>query len=109
MTAIPTDLQRGDLLQIEWADIYEDATGNPDTARLSKRVSYGLFWHRAVDRGLPVFITTTTLDDDVSAQSGYCIYPEAVITKVHVVRRVRRPRVRVRAAGVVAKAAEPDV
>jgi hypothetical protein len=89
---LPQDLHRGDLLKIVWADIAEDSTGDPDKAALSARTSYGIFWCRREDRGLYVLITTTTLDDDVSGQNGYCIYPEAVVLELEVVKRARRPR-----------------
>lgn len=87
-----TALLRGDLLKIIWVDIAEDSTGDPDKATLARRTSYGLFWARGESSGLPVIVTTTTLDDDVQGQSGYCIYPVAVIVELEIVKKVRRPR-----------------
>lgn len=92
---IPENLLRGDLLKIVWVDIYEDTTGDPNRANLAQRTSYGLFWSRGESFGLPVIVTTTTLDEAVAGQgqcNGYCIYPEAVVRELRIVKKVRRPR-----------------
>ena len=90
---IPDDLQRGDLLRVEWVDIFEDVTADPAGAELAHRVSYGVFWERRVSKlGPPCLITTTTLDKGETNQSGYCIYPEACVLKLSVIRRVRRKK-----------------
>jgi hypothetical protein len=91
MTTIPADLLRGYLLKVVWVDIYEDATGDPDKAKLAQRTSYGLFWGRGDSHGLPVIVTTTTIDE-APGQNGFCIYPEAVVRELVVVKKVRRPR-----------------
>lgn len=84
-------LQRGDLIQVEWVDIAESPTGDPEEAELVGRKSVGYFWARRENRGLPVVITTTTIDDgSAPGQNGYCIYPEACVTKIRVIRRARR-------------------
>lgn len=80
----------GDLIEVHWVDIAEDSTGDPSTATLSRRTSYGLYWGHGEDGGIPVIVTTTTLDVDVLGQSGYCIYPVACVVKLLVVRRARR-------------------
>lgn len=91
-----TDLLRGDVICVEWVDILEDPKGDPDLARLAVRKSYGLFWERRADpSGLPCFVTTTTLDSDDATQQGYCIYPEACIRSVKVIKRVRRKKAKV--------------
>lgn len=84
--------ERGDLCEIHWVDIQEDVTGDPDEARLAKRTSYGLFWSRGEESGIPTIITTTTLDEDLVGQSGYCIYPAACVRSLKVIKRARRPR-----------------
>lgn len=80
---------------MEWVDILEDPKGDPNLAKLAVRKSYGLFWERRPDpSGLPCFVTTTTLDTDDATQQGYCIYPEACIRSIKVIKRVRRMRVK---------------
>jgi hypothetical protein len=81
---------RGDLVQIDWVDIYEDPTGDPDKATLKRRISYALFWDRKVDAvGIEVIVTTTTFDDDAPTQQGYCIYPAACVVGLKVIKRGR--------------------
>lgn len=84
------DPERGDLCEIAWVDIQEDVTGDPGAAILARRTSYGLFWERREDSGVPVLITTTTLDEDLAGQNGYCCYPSACITRLKVIKRARR-------------------
>lgn len=83
---------RGDLIEVHWVDISDDATGNPEAAKLSYRTSYGLFWDQRIelDAGMEVLVTTTTLDPDGPEQQGYCIYPAACVRKITIVRRARR-------------------
>ncbi len=82
---------RGDLVQIDWVDIYEDPTGDPNKAALKRRTSYALFWDRRVDEtGLEVVVTTTTIDDDAPTQQGYCIYPAACVVNLKVIKRAHR-------------------
>ena len=85
-----TSPSRGDLVEVTWVDIYEDATGNPDTAKLARRITYGLFWEERLDGDVPVLVTTTTLDKDGPAQQGYCIYPRACVVSLKVIKRARR-------------------
>lgn len=81
---------RGDVVQLDWVDIFEDPTGDPDKATLKRRTSYALFWDRREDAsGLDVIVTTTTIDDDVPAQQGYCIYPAACVVGLKVIKRAR--------------------
>jgi hypothetical protein len=86
------DFQRGDLLEIHWADIYEDSVGDPVKASLGKRISFGLFWAEITSLGIPCLVTTTTIDEKDTSQSGYCIYPLACILKVQCIKRARKPR-----------------
>lgn len=88
--ALP-DLQRGDLISIDWVDIYENSVGDPNTASLARRTSYGLFWELKDDKGIPTLVTTTTVDEE-SSQSGYCIYPLGCVAEVRVEKRKRRKR-----------------
>ncbi len=84
-------LEKGDLVQVEWVDIYEDTTGNPDAAMLARRHSIGFYWGCSESQGVPVFVTTTTLEVDSEAvNSGDCAYPQAVILAVKVIKRKRR-------------------
>ncbi len=81
---------RGDLLQLDWVDIFEDPTGDPNKAALKRRTSFALFWERREDpSGLDVIVTTTTIDEDLYAQQGYCIYPEACVIALKVIKRAR--------------------
>jgi hypothetical protein len=84
---------RGDLVQIDWVDIYEDPIGDPDKAVLKRRTSYAVFWDRHADAcGLDAIVTTTTVDEDVAAQQGFCIYPAACVIGLRVIKRARRAR-----------------
>jgi hypothetical protein len=93
MTLQPAE--RGDLCEIHWVDINEEPVGDPNKAGLSHRVSYGLYWSHIEEQGIPCIVTTTTTDpSDLSGQQGYCIYPEACVTSLTVVRKARKPRVK---------------
>ncbi len=84
---------RGDLVQIDWVDIYEDPTGDPEKAVLKRRKSYAVFWDRRPDEsGTEAIVTTTTIDEDAPAQQGFCIYPAACVLGMRVIKRARRPR-----------------
>jgi hypothetical protein len=87
-------LLRGDLLRVEWVDISEDPVGNPGTAQLARRTSYGLFWGLQESFGFPCLVTTTTVDHDVQGQNGYTIYPLGCIRDLQVIKRTRRTRKR---------------
>jgi len=90
---IPADLERGDLLQIEWLDITEDPVGNPDQPKLAHRHSIGFFWTVGEDAGVRTLVTTTTLEsDDEVENSGYCVYPEGTVHRVKIIKRKRRRR-----------------
>lgn len=82
---------RGDLVEVHWRDIYEDVQGDPAKAVLYKRVSVGFFWEEKLDDGIPVIVTTTTIDKD-SADSGYVIYPKCCIVEMRVIKRKRRKK-----------------
>jgi hypothetical protein len=92
-------LQKGDLLRVEWVDIAEDPSGNPATAQLARRTSYGLFWGLQESFGVNCLVTTTTVDHDVQGQNGYTIYPLGCIRDLKVIKRGRRPRQRKKGAG----------
>lgn len=87
------DPERGDVVCVSWVDIYEDATGNPDAAKLARRTSYGLYWDRRQDDGLDVIVTTTTIDTDGPQQQGFCVYPAACVRTLKIIKRARRKRV----------------
>lgn len=84
------DPARGDVICVEWVDIYEDATGNPDAAKLAHRTSFGLFWDKRQEDGIDVLVTTTTIDKDGPSQQGYCIYPLACVRAMKVIKRARK-------------------
>ena len=81
------DLRRGDLIEVQWADIFEDSVGNPEKAEMATRVSIGYFWCQKVSHSIPCLVTTTTIDGDTSGQNGYCIYPIAVVIRIRMIRR----------------------
>jgi len=87
------DPKTGDLVEIQWVDVYEDPVGSPAEALPCLRISYGIYFaKREMEVGgwkLPFIITTTTLDETGPQQSGYCIYPEGVVLDVKVVRKCR--------------------
>jgi hypothetical protein len=85
-------LQRGDLIRVEWVDIAEEPSGNPATAQLARRTSYGLFWGLQDSFSLACLVTTTTVDHDVQGQNGYTIYPLGCVADVQIIKRSRRPR-----------------
>lgn len=82
--------ERGDLVCVSWVDIAEDSVGNPDEAALARRTSYGLFWGKSEDEGIPVYVTTTTIDSDDAAHSGWCCYPISCVVKLTIIKRARR-------------------
>lgn len=87
------DLERGDPIGIDWADVYENPTGDPNSAVLAKRHSIGYFWGKGEDRGIPVIITTTTIDE-IDGSQGYCIYPVVLILQIREIKRKRRKRMK---------------
>lgn len=84
------DLRRGDIISVQWADIFEDAVGDPDTAELASRLSVGLYWDLKVSHDIHALVTTTTIDKDASKQNGYCIYPLECVLEVKVIKRTRK-------------------
>lgn len=88
------EMLRGDIIQIDWVDIHEDPTGNPDKADLAKRRSWGQFWGFKKDRGLDCLVTTSTMEMDATGydQSGFCIYPIDCILDAIILKKVRRKR-----------------
>ena len=90
MSAITSPPARGDLVEVQWVDINEEPVGDPDAAKLARRTSYGLFWCQKEDAGVPVLVTTTTMDDGPAHQSGYCIYPVSCVVKLKIVKRGRK-------------------
>jgi hypothetical protein len=88
----PSDPVRGDLVEVCWVDIYEDSIGDPDKARLCKRISYALFWNKTLSEGVDCVVTTATIDHDASTQQGYCIYPSACVLSMKVIKRASRAR-----------------
>lgn len=87
-----SDPERGDLVEVHWADICEAIGDHPDKAALAPRTSYGIFWERKVDDGIPVVVTTTTIDKDGPENAGWCCYLEACITKMIVLRKARKQK-----------------
>lgn len=87
---IQPEPERGDLVQIDWVDIFEDSVGNPDRAELAARTSIGFFWARKSDRGVECVVTTTTMDAGDHSVSGYCIYPLSCVVKMRIIKRTRR-------------------
>ncbi len=87
-------LQRGDLIRVEWVDIAEEPSGNPATAQLARRTSYGLFWGLQESFAFSCLVTTTTVDHDVQGQNGYTIYPLGCLRDVTVIKRARRSSAR---------------
>jgi hypothetical protein len=84
--------ERGNLIRVIWYDVSEDPVGSPESATLSRRTSYGIFWAFRKDHNLDVLVTTTTVDEDGHEQSGYCIYPAANIESIKVYDKGERKR-----------------
>lgn len=74
---------QGDLIKVEWLDIYEDPTGNPEHAKYYTRASYGIFWAQDSDK----LVTTTTIDPDGPQNSGWCCYPVGTVKSIQVIKR----------------------
>lgn len=87
------EMSRGDLLQVDWVDIYDNCVGDPRQAHLARRTSFGLFWELKDDSGVPSLVTTTTIDKD-PGQEGFVIYPLGCLVGVKVVKRVPKKRLR---------------
>jgi hypothetical protein len=88
----PSDPIRGDLVEITWVDILEDATGDPDKSDLCQRVSIGWVWGQKQSHGMECLVTTTTRDHDGASQQGYCIYPRSCVLAMKVIKRASRAR-----------------
>ncbi len=102
--------ERGDLLEIQWVDVNEDVTGDPNKPALAHRTSFGLFWNHTSDSGIPCLVTTTTIDGAAQdGQNGWCIYPVSCIKKMKVVRRSHKPRARRQKVLVEVRSAESNV
>lgn len=86
MDTVPVML-RGDLIQVDWVDICEDVTGDPDKAAFSRRTSYGIFWGAISSHGVPGIATTTTLDDEDLKENGYCAYPLGCILGITIIKK----------------------
>lgn len=80
--------ERGDVVRIDRLDGAEDPTGDPEQAQLYKRSYAALYWGRIESYGVPAVVTVSTHDSD--GYVGFHVYPEACITRIHVVRRARR-------------------
>lgn len=87
-------LQRGDFIEVTWADILEDPVGDPEKAELAIRKTLAIYWDERVSEGVPSLVTTTTLDADGSHQQGFCIYPRACVLKVELIKRKKGGRKR---------------
>lgn len=87
-----SSFKRGDLLEIDWLDYVEDPTGDPRTAKLERRTSFGMFWEVRYDGDVQVLVTTTTKDEG-SGQEGYCIYPLG-LCKITIIKRARKRAVK---------------
>lgn len=84
-----SSLNPGDRIEVEWADISEDPVGDVSKATLAKRLSIGIFQAVKESLGIPCLVTTTTEDEKDQSQSGYCIYPLAVVLRLKVVKKKR--------------------
>jgi len=82
---------RGDLVEVQWVDIFEDSTGDPENAQLAPRLSVGYFWGRRESQGIDCIVTTTTMDD-ANDQNGWCCYPEPCVRRIKIIRKTPKPR-----------------
>lgn len=85
------ELERGDYIRVGWIDIFEDPTGNPDKPQVARRFSLGQFWAYMDVHGHPCLVTTTT-EDDLTHDSGYCCYPIGCVVSIEVIKRKRRKK-----------------
>ena len=96
--------EKGDLVQVDWVDIQEDVTGDPEKATIAYRTSYGIFWSRRPDpEGVEILVTTTTVDRDHSGDAGYCAYPIGCVRSIQVIKKARKGR-KVKANGTTTRA-----
>jgi hypothetical protein len=94
--AKPRPPQKGDLVEVAWCDITEDALGNTDTACPIPRLTIGYFWDQK-DVNLHgikvnVLVTCTTLDTDGAHQQGWTAFPVGCVLQVRVLRRMKAKR-----------------
>lgn len=87
-------LERGDVIEVHWADIYTDHNGDPSEGDVVTRPSNGYFWETKVspEVGFEVLVITNTLDQDLVGQNGYTAIPTCVITQVKMIRKKNRRR-----------------
>lgn len=88
---IPPGLERGDPITVYWEDICDDVTGDPSNPSPVHRKTIAHFWSLITIKERPYLVTTSTMDSDISDQSGYSIYPIGTIIKVTPFKK-RRPR-----------------
>jgi hypothetical protein len=79
-------LTRGDVIEVDWVDIFEDSVGDPRKPRLAKRTSIARFWAWTRLEGVQALVTTTTVERNVDGgNEGYCAYPRACVRRISVI------------------------
>ena len=88
-------MDRGDLIQVDWLDVHEDVTADPNHPTLSKRRSFGIYWSETQVDGIPCLVTTTTTEMDAAdtSQSGFCCYPTQCVKSTKLIKKARKSRI----------------
>ena len=82
MKKLPFKPRRGDVIEIDWLDIYEDATGDPRKAQPARRQTVARFfgWRPGI------LVTTNTVETTTApGQEGYCAYPRGCVTGIRLI------------------------
>lgn len=84
-------IKRGDVIEIHWADILNDATGDISKAAPSPRITYGIFdrweyeeveWADGEVHKVRFLVCKLTRDVGEQDQCGWDVYPKGCIMKV---------------------------
>jgi len=74
------------IVEVSWADILEDNSGDPRTSHVCLRKTLGRVWNVKRVDGIYLLTLTYTVDTDGPHQSGWICIPISVIRKLRVIQ-----------------------
>lgn len=83
--------ERGDHVEIVWADVCSDGRSDPDEVELFKWEPHlGRYYGERTSHGVECVILVTTMPTDENRLVGVDIFPKALIISMKVTKRIRR-------------------